>query len=143
MTPDARWLNMEGNEIKAEPQLGYHITEQLMANRWWPALAYEMEPDHGFLTVYHQLDPSWQLPLNCPTPPLMTLRDADDFGISLGDAIRSYQGLDGSFWWLTAACHTSSASRGSATSTRSSIAGSSRNWASRISASCSTCRTTN
>jgi aromatic ring-opening dioxygenase catalytic subunit (LigB family) len=70
-----------------------------MADRWWPALAYEMEPDHGFLTVYHQLDPSWQLPLvpmvmNCTTPPLMTLRDAYDFGIALGDAIGSYQGLD-------------------------------------------------
>ena len=98
-TPDARWLNMDGTEIKGEPGLAYHITEQLMANRWWPALAYEMEPDHGFLTVYHQLDPSWQLPLvpmvmNCTTPPLMTLRDAYDFGITLGDAIRSYQGLD-------------------------------------------------
>ena len=98
-TPDARWLNMEGTEIKGEPGLAYHIAEQLMANRWWPALAYEMEPDHGFLTVYHQLDPSWQLPLvpmvmNCTTPPLMTLRDAYDFGIALGDAIRTYQGLD-------------------------------------------------
>jgi aromatic ring-opening dioxygenase catalytic subunit (LigB family) len=98
-TPDARWLNMEGTEIKGEPDLAYHITEQLVANRWWPALAYEMEPDHGFLTVYHQLDPTWQLPMvpmvmNCTTPPLMTMREAYDFGVSLGDAIRSYQGLD-------------------------------------------------
>ena len=32
--------------------------------------------------------------MNCTTPPLMTLRDAYDFGIALGDAIRTYQGLD-------------------------------------------------
>jgi aromatic ring-opening dioxygenase catalytic subunit (LigB family) len=56
-------------------------------------------PDHGFLTVYNQLDPSWQLPMvpmvmNCTTPPLMTLRQSYDFGVALGDAIRSYEGLD-------------------------------------------------
>lgn len=98
-TPDARWLRMKGTEIKGEPQLAFHITAQLMAKRWWPTLSYEMEPDHGFLTVYDQLDPAWQLPLvpmvmNCTTPPIMTLRDAYDFGIALGDAIRSYQGLE-------------------------------------------------
>lgn len=97
--PESSWLNMEGTEFKGEPRLGHHIVEQLVAKRWWPALAYEMEPDHGFLTIYNQLDPSWQLPLvpmvmNCTTPPLLTLRDAYDFGIALGDAIRSYQGLD-------------------------------------------------
>jgi aromatic ring-opening dioxygenase catalytic subunit (LigB family) len=98
-TPDARWLKMEGAELKGEPTLAYHITDRLMADRWWPALSYEMEPDHGFLTVYHQLDPTWGLPLvplvmNCTTPPLMTMRHAYEFGISLGEAIRSYQGLD-------------------------------------------------
>jgi hypothetical protein len=98
-TPESGWLNMSGTEIKGAPLLGQHIVSELVAKRWWPALAYEMEPDHGFLTIYNQLDPSWQLPLvpmvmNCTTPPLLTLRDAYDFGISLGEAIRSYQGLD-------------------------------------------------
>ena len=70
-----------------------------MERRFWPALSYEMEPDHGFLTVYDQLDPTWQLPfvpmvLNCTTPPLMTLRDSYEFGIAMGDALRSYDGLD-------------------------------------------------
>jgi len=32
--------------------------------------------------------------LNCTTPPLMTLRQSYDFGVALGDAIRSYPGLD-------------------------------------------------
>jgi aromatic ring-opening dioxygenase catalytic subunit (LigB family) len=98
-TPSARWLKMTGTELKGEPDLGYHITERLVAANYWPALSYEMEPDHGFLTVYNQLDPSWRLPLvpivmNCTTPPLLTLRQSYDFGVALGDAIRSYQGLD-------------------------------------------------
>jgi aromatic ring-opening dioxygenase catalytic subunit (LigB family) len=98
-TPSARWLNMSGTELKGEPDLGMHITEQLVAANYWPALSYDMEPDHGFLTVYNQLDPTWQLPMvpivmNCTTPPLMTLRQSYDFGIALGNAIRSYQGLE-------------------------------------------------
>jgi len=32
--------------------------------------------------------------MNCTTPPLMTLQHAYDFGIALGAAIRSYEGLD-------------------------------------------------
>jgi hypothetical protein len=38
--------------------------------------------------------PPVSMVMNCTTPPLMTLRHAYDFGITLGDAIRSYQGLD-------------------------------------------------
>lgn len=98
-TPESGWLNMKGTEIKGDPELGQHIVAQLVEKRWWPALAYEMEPDHGFLTVYDHLSPSWQLPMvpmvmNCTTPPLLTLRDAYDFGIALGEAIRSYKGLE-------------------------------------------------
>ena len=146
-TPDARWLNMDGTEIKGEPGLAYHITEQLMANRWWPALAYEMEPDHGFLTVYHQLDPSWQLPLvpmvmNCTTPPLMTLRDATTSASRWATPSGPTKASTGSSWWPEAAFRTSSASHGSATSTRSSTTGSSRSWASPTWESCSTCPTT-
>jgi hypothetical protein len=100
--PAARWLNIEGNEILGEPGLASHLAERLMAGNYWPALSYEMEPDHGFLTVHHRLhrlDPTWQLPLvpvvmNCTTPPLMTLRQSYDFGVAVGEAIRSYQGLD-------------------------------------------------
>jgi aromatic ring-opening dioxygenase catalytic subunit (LigB family) len=98
-TPSARWLKMEGTEIPGDPALGMHIAERLMAANLWPALSYEMEPDHGFLTVYHQLDPTWRTPLvpmvlNCTTPPLMTLRQSYDFGVVLGDALRSYQGVE-------------------------------------------------
>ena len=32
--------------------------------------------------------------LNCTTPPLMTMRQFYDFGVALGDAIRSYDGLE-------------------------------------------------
>ena len=54
-----------------------------------------MKADHGFMTVYYELDPMMRLPmvpivLNCTTTPLMTLRQCYDFGKALGDAIRSY-----------------------------------------------------
>jgi predicted class III extradiol MEMO1 family dioxygenase len=51
------------------------------------------------MTVYYELDRTMRLPmvpiiLNCTTPPLMTLRQSYDFGVALGDAIRSYSGAD-------------------------------------------------
>jgi len=51
------------------------------------------------MTVYHELDPSMRLPMvpmviNCTTPPLMTLQQSYDFGVALGEAIRSYDGLE-------------------------------------------------
>ena len=54
---------------------------------------------HGFMTVYYELDPLMRLPMvpivmNCTTPPLMTLRHVYNFGVALGDAIRSYPGLE-------------------------------------------------
>ena len=98
-TPDARWLNMDGTEIKggARPRVSHHRAadgQPLVAGAGVRDGARPRLPHR-----VHQLDPSWQLPLvpmvmNCTTPPLMTLRDAYDFGITLGDAIRSYQGLD-------------------------------------------------
>lgn len=58
-----------------------------------------MKLDHGFMTVYHELDPQMELPvvpiaLNCTTPPLMTLRQSYEFGKSVGAAIRSDDGLE-------------------------------------------------
>src|SRR4029078_7808550 len=77
----------------------------------------KMVADHGFMTVYYKLDPQMRLPmvpivinstepplltlrdgdtfaLNSSPPPLMTLRLACDYGAAVGDAIRSYPGLE-------------------------------------------------
>ena len=67
-----------------------------MAAGFQPALSYKMKADHGFMTVYYELDRRMQLPMvpiimNCTTPPLMTLRQCYDFGVAMGDAIRSYR----------------------------------------------------
>jgi hypothetical protein len=98
-TPAARWLKMSISELPGHPGLASHIAARLIEAGQQPALSYEMEPDHGFLTVYAQLDPTGGLPLvpivmNCTTPPLMMLRQSYDFGVALGDAIRSYDGLE-------------------------------------------------
>ena len=92
-----------------------------------------MKIDHGFMTVYYELDQTMELPmvpivLNCTTPPLMTLRQSYEFGKRSATAIRSYDGWSGSASSAPAGCRTSSVSRGSATSTRTSTAGSSISW---------------
>jgi len=97
--PLEKWLKIPKTIVPGEPRLAMHIMEQVVAAGFQPALSYEMKADHGFMTVYYELDPTMQLPMvpivmNCTTPPLMTLRQSYDFGIALGDAIRSYQGLD-------------------------------------------------
>ena len=51
------------------------------------------------MTVYYELDNGMKLPLvpivqNCAVPPLVPVRRAYEFGKALGDAIRSYDGLE-------------------------------------------------
>jgi hypothetical protein len=51
------------------------------------------------MTVYHELDPTMQLPLvpivqNCAVEPLMPVWRWYAFGQQLGDAIRSFDGLE-------------------------------------------------
>ena len=97
--PLEKWLKIPKTIVPGEPKLGQHLLEQTVAAGFQPALSYKLKADHGFMTVYYELDPSMQMPmvpiiLNCTTPPLMTLRQSYDFGVALGDAIRSYPGLE-------------------------------------------------
>src|SRR3954452_4906948 len=51
------------------------------------------------MTVYYELDHDMKIPLvpivqNCAVPPLMPLHRAYEFGEALGEAIRSYTGVD-------------------------------------------------
>ena len=73
--------------------------DETVAAGFQPALSHKMKADHGFMTVYYELDPQMRLPMvpivmNCTTPPLMTLRQCYEFGKAVGDAIRSYPGLE-------------------------------------------------
>jgi len=97
--PLEKWLKIPKTIVPGDPLLAAHILEQLVASNFQPALSHKMKADHGFMTVYYELDPLMRLPmvpiiLNCTTPPLMTLRQSYNFGIALGDAIRSYDGLE-------------------------------------------------
>ena len=96
--PLEKWLKIPKTIVPGEPALATHILEQVVAAGFQPALSYKLKADHGFMTVYYELDPLMRLPMvpiimNCTTPPLMTLRQSYDFGIALGEAIRSYGGL--------------------------------------------------
>jgi hypothetical protein len=96
--PLEKWLKIPKTIVPGEPALAAHILDHLVAAGFQPALSHKLKADHGFMTVYYELDPQMQLPmvpiiLNCTTPPLMTLQQCYDLGIALGDAIRSYEGL--------------------------------------------------
>jgi hypothetical protein len=97
--PLEKWLKIPKTVVPGDPGLAEHLMKETVAAGFQPALSYKLKADHGFMTVYYELDPAMQLPmvpiiLNCTTPPLMTLRQSYDFGVALGDAIRSYPGLD-------------------------------------------------
>ena len=147
--PLEKWLKIPKTIIPGNPGWAEHVLDALVADGFYPALSHKMKLDHGFMTVYHELDPEMELPvvpivLNCTTPPLMTLRQSYEFGKSVGAAIAPTRAWKGWDWLAPEGCRISSASRGSAMSRRISTAGSSRNWkGSRCPTTCWTCPTTN
>jgi len=97
--PLEKWLKIPKTIVPGEPGLAGHLLAETVGAGFQPALSYKLKADHGFMTVYYELDPAMQLPMvpvvmNCTTPPLMTLRQSYDFGVAVGDAIRSYRGLE-------------------------------------------------
>ena len=87
--PLEKWLKIPKVVVPGEPGLATHIMEQTVAAGFQPALSYKMKADHGFMTVYYELDPMMRLPmvpivLNCTTVPLMTLAQCYEFGKALG-----------------------------------------------------------
>ncbi len=97
--PLEKWLKIPKVIVPGDPALAGHILDQTVAAGFQPALSHKMKADHGFMTVYYELDPLMRLPMvpivmNCTTPPLMTLRQCYEFGTVVGEAIRSYPGLN-------------------------------------------------
>jgi hypothetical protein len=97
--PTEEWLPIDKVWIPGHPGLANHIAEQTLRSGFDPAFSHQLELDHGIMTVYYELDHEMALPLvpivqNCAVPPLMPVRRAYEFGKALGDAIRSYTGLE-------------------------------------------------
>jgi hypothetical protein len=97
--PPEVWLQVPKKMVPSDPGLAAHVTASLIEQGHQPALAYGMKIDHGFMTVYYWLDRTMELPMvpivvNCTTPPLMTTQQFYDFGVAIGNAIRSYDGLE-------------------------------------------------
>jgi aromatic ring-opening dioxygenase catalytic subunit (LigB family) len=97
--PTEAWLPIDKMWIPGHPGLGGHITRSLLNAGFDPAFSHQLELDHGVMTVYHELDPQMRLPLvpivqNCAVEPLMPVRRWYEFGLALGEAIRSYDGLE-------------------------------------------------
>lgn len=97
--PVEKWLGIDRTLVPGHPGLAEAVLAGLVERGHMPARADNLTVDHGFMTVYHALSSTMDLPLvpivmNCTTPPLQTLRQAATFGQALGEAIRAYEGLD-------------------------------------------------
>jgi hypothetical protein len=93
------WLPVDRAWIPGHPALATHLTRHALAAGFDPAFSHQLELDHGVMAVYHELDPDLRLPIvpivqNCAVAPLMPVRRWYAFGRALGDAIRSFDGLD-------------------------------------------------
>jgi len=96
--PTEEWLPIDKVWIPGHPGLANHIATSTLASGFDPAFSHQLELDHGIMTVYYELDHDMKIPLvpivqNCAVPPLMPVRRAYEFGKALGEAIRSYDGL--------------------------------------------------
>ncbi|HTF55259.1 MAG TPA: hypothetical protein VK735_48105 [Pseudonocardia sp.] len=96
--PTEEWLPIDKVWIPGHPGLANHIAMYTLSHGFDPAFSHQLELDHGIMTVYYELDHDMKLPLvpivqNCAVPPLMPPRRCYEFGLALGEAIRSYAGL--------------------------------------------------
>jgi Catalytic LigB subunit of aromatic ring-opening dioxygenase len=96
--PTEEWLPIDKVWVPGHAGLANHIARQTLDAGFDPAFSHQLELDHGIMTVYYELDQTMKLPLvpivqNCAVPPLVPVRRAYEFGIALGEAIRSYSGL--------------------------------------------------
>ncbi|HHV22207.1 MAG TPA: hypothetical protein GXZ30_11855 [Propionibacterium sp.] len=95
--PVEKWLGIERVEVPGHPGLANAILAGTIERGHMPSLSHRLVIDHGFMTVYNEIAPKADLPLipivmNCTTPPLMTLQHCYDFGVSVGEAIRAFDG---------------------------------------------------
>jgi hypothetical protein len=96
--PTEAWLPIDKAWIPGHAALADHIMRSTLKAGFDPAFSHLLELDHGVMTVYHELDPQMQMPLvpivmNCAVEPLMPVRRWYEFGRALGDAVRSFDGL--------------------------------------------------
>jgi hypothetical protein len=96
--PTEEWLPIDKVWIPGHAGLANHIARYTLNSGFDPAFSHQLELDHGIMTVYYELDHDMKIPLvpivqNCAVPPLMPVRRAYEFGKALGEAIRSYTGL--------------------------------------------------
>ena len=97
--PVEKWLGIDRVVVPGAPGLAGAVLGGLVERGHLPALSHRLVLDHGFMTVYHELSPEATLPVvpvvvNCTTPPLMSVRQAWDLGVALGESVRAYDGLD-------------------------------------------------
>jgi hypothetical protein len=96
--PTEEWLPIDKVWVPGHAGLANHIARQTLDAGFDPAFSHQLELDHGIMTVYYELDHSMKIPLvpivqNCAVHPLVPVRRAYEFGKALGEAIRSYSGL--------------------------------------------------
>lgn len=88
---DKRW-------IPNHATLAEHLTRSVLNAGFDPSFSHRLELDRVGFSVYRELDPRLRMPIvpivqNCAVAPRMSVRRWYEFGLALGEAIRSYDGL--------------------------------------------------
>jgi hypothetical protein len=61
--PLEKWLKIPKTIVPGDPRLAEHVLQGLVTDGFYPALSHKMKLGHGFMTVYHELDPQMELPV--------------------------------------------------------------------------------
>lgn len=98
-SPMERWLKVERRTLTGHPGLGAHLLREVMGAGFDPAFSLELTLDHGMVTPLELAGglggrPIVPILVNAVQPPLPDMMRCIRFGEALGDAIRTYAGVD-------------------------------------------------
>ncbi len=98
-TPIEPWLKAAKRRLPGDSALGAHLIGEALEAGFDPALSMELVLDHGMLTPLELAGVPGDIPVvpvlvNCVQPPLPTMKRSLQWGQLLGNALRSYKGVD-------------------------------------------------
>ena len=60
--PLEKWLKIPKTIVPGAPELAAHVLDGLVTDGFYPAFSHKLKFDHGFMTVYYELDQTMELP---------------------------------------------------------------------------------
>jgi aromatic ring-opening dioxygenase catalytic subunit (LigB family) len=98
-TPVEHWLKADKHVLPGDADLGAYLLANALESGFDPAFSMELTLDHGILTPLELGAVARDIPVvpvlfNCVQPPMPAMRRCYQFGAWLGNALRSYKGLE-------------------------------------------------